>query len=117
MSDGPRAPTRGHEQPDSTHTCVCDLRVPADRPRADSSAGFGPSPPLAACYTAAMTRDELVRKLEALRDEAAGVDTDAAAVLACLVRVLGRGDDASELTAWCLEAERRLTERRERRGH
>jgi len=64
-----------------------------------------------------MTREELLTRLEVLRDDAASVDTDAAAVLAVLVRVLGRGDDASELTAWCLEAERRLVERRERRGH
>ncbi len=63
-----------------------------------------------------MTRDELLLELEALRDEAAGVETDAAAVLACLARVLRTGGDASELTAGCLEAERRLSERRERRG-
>ena len=64
-----------------------------------------------------MTREELLSKLEGLRDEATTVDTDTAAVLACLARVLRVGDDASELTEWCLEAERRLTDRRERRGH
>ena len=67
-------------------------------------------------YTREVTREELVTKLEVLRDEATAVDTDAAAVLACLARVLGAGDDASGLTDWCLEAERRLAERRERRG-
>jgi len=63
-----------------------------------------------------VTRDELLSKLEALRDDAAGVDTDAAAVLACLARILRAGDDASELTEWCFEVERRSAERRERRG-
>jgi hypothetical protein len=63
-----------------------------------------------------MTREELLSRLEELRDEAAAVETDAAAVLACLARVLRAGDDASELTEWCLEVEGRLAERRERRG-
>jgi hypothetical protein len=64
-----------------------------------------------------MTRTDLLAKLEALRDEAASVDTDTAAVLACLLRVLAGGNDVSELTDWCLEAERRINDRRERRGH
>jgi hypothetical protein len=69
-----------------------------------------------ACYTAGVTREDLLSKLETLRDEAAALDTDVAAVLACLARILRAGDDASELTAWCLEVERRLADRRERRG-
>jgi hypothetical protein len=64
-----------------------------------------------------VTRDELMTKLEALRDDAASVDTDAAAVLACIARVLRSDGDASELTEGCLEAERRIADRRERRGH
>jgi hypothetical protein len=62
-----------------------------------------------------MTRDELLARLQDLRDNAADVDTDVAAVCAAMVRMLEAGEDLAPLTEAALDVEASMSRSRETR--
>jgi hypothetical protein len=62
-----------------------------------------------------MTGDELLARLQDLRDTAADVDADVAVVCAAMVRMLEAGDDLAPLTEAALDVEASMIRTRETR--